>query len=72
MDRPDGFKLTFTSEKYGRGGQHTNGPDYGIMRCEHEPTRTVVEIQTQVARSPHRARELALTLCKMAVEEMGQ
>lgn len=64
------YKITFTSDQAGRCGQHTNGPDYGIVRCEHVPSRTAVEIHTHQARTPHRARNLALTLCQMAVGEM--
>ena len=64
------FKFSYVSDTYGKGGQHTNGPDYGLLRCEHLPTQTAVEIHTHPARGQHRARTLALTLCQMAVAEI--
>lgn len=70
MGEQEPFKITYTSDTYGKGGQHTNGPDYGVVRIEHEATRTAVEVHTHEARSPHRARELALALCQMAVAEI--
>ena len=68
----EGYTLTYVSDSYGKGGQHINGPDYGVFRCEHEMTKTAVEIHSYQARGPHKARELAIMLCKMAVEEMGK
>lgn len=64
------YKFSYVSDTHGKGGQHTNGPDYGILRCEHEPSRTAVEVHTHTARGQHRARTLALTLCQMAVAEI--
>ncbi len=66
----EGYTITYTSDHLGKGGQHTNGPDYGVYRCEHQATRTAVEVHSYQARGAHRARELALTLCAMAVDEM--
>jgi protein subunit release factor A len=68
----EGYKITYVSDTYGRGGQHTNGPDYGLFRCEHAGTRTAVEVHSHEARSQHKARELALMLCAMAVEELSK
>jgi protein subunit release factor B len=66
----EGYVITYVSDSYGKGGQHTNGPDYGVYRCEHEATKTAVEVHSYQARNAHRARELALTLCAIAVEEL--
>lgn len=66
----DEFAITYTSDHHGQGGQHTNGPDYGVVRCEHLPTQCAVEVHSYHARSQHRAREIAITLCQMAVAEM--
>ena len=70
MTADEGYTITYISDHVGKGGQHTNGPEFGVYRCEHPATRTAVEIHSYQARSPHRARELAVTLCAMAVEEM--
>ena len=64
------FKITYTSDTYGKGGQHTNGPDYGVYRCEHEPTKTAVEVHSYQTQGAHKARSLALVLCEMAVKEI--
>ena len=53
-----------------RGGQHTNGPDYGVMRCEHGLTGVVVEIQTRSRMNQHKARDLCLVLIELAVAEI--
>lgn len=66
------FNTTYVSDTYGRGGQHTNGPDHGIVRVEHTPTRTAVEVHTREARSRYNARELAMTLCRMAVSDISR
>lgn len=63
--------------KYGfisshKGGQHTNGPDYGIVTAEHEAAGVKIEIQTCPRVQPHKARLLAGTLVEMAIEEMRQ
>ena len=70
MTPGDGFIVTYISDHVGKGGQHTNGPEFGVYRCEHPATRTAVEIHSYQVRSAHKARELAVTLCEMAVEEM--
>ena len=61
--------------KYGfisnhKGGQHTNGPDYGIETAEHELAGQKEEIQTSRQMPPHKARTLAGTLIEMAIEDM--
>ncbi len=61
--------------KYGfisnhKGGQHTNGPDYGIVTAEHELAGLKVEIQTSRQMPQHKARTLAGTLIEMAIEDM--
>ena len=63
----EGFTLTYVSDLPSLGGQHHNGPSYGIYRCEHAVTQTAVEVHSYPAHGPHKARELALTLCAMAV-----
>ena len=65
------YRITWTSDKYGKGGQHTNGPDYGILRAEHLPTRTAVEIDSSEVRGQHRARQLAMMMCELAVSEIA-
>ena len=71
MTEFDDYVLTYTSDTFGKGGQHTNGPDYGIYRCEHVPTKTAVEVHTHNTRSPHRAREFVVELCAMVVSELN-
>lgn len=68
----EAYKLTYVSDTYGKGGQHTNGPDYGVMRCTHELTQTAVEVHTYHARGAHKAREMALMLCRMAVGDLAR
>jgi hypothetical protein len=72
MTKQDGYTLTFISDQRSRGGQHTNGPDFGLFRCEHDETRTAVEIHSVQTRNAHAARELAIVLCTMAVEELDK
>ena len=67
----EGYKFTYTSDRLSVGGQHTNGPDFGVWRCEHLLTRTAVEMHTSWARRSHKVRELALVLCEMAVQEIS-
>jgi hypothetical protein len=64
------YVFSYVSHTFGKGGQHTNGPDYGLMTCAHPETGTAVTIDTRESRGPHRARELALSLCQMAVSEL--
>jgi len=64
------IKFGFISSRL--GGQHTNGPDYGIVTAEHEAAGVKVEIQTCPRVQPHKARLLAETLVQMAIEEMCQ
>lgn len=55
-----------------RGGQHTNGPDYGIVTAEHELAGIRIEIRTRSGFGPHKARDLAATLIDLAVQETGR
>lgn len=64
-----------TYVKYGfisshQGGQHTNGPDYGVMTAEHELAGVKIEIQTSRQIPPHKARTLAAALIDLAIEDM--
>lgn len=70
MDKHGAYTITFTSDQRGLGGQHTNGPGYGLFRCEHDETRTAVEINTVQTRTPGVARKIAIKLCEMAVWEL--
>lgn len=61
--------------KYGfitshKGGQHTNGPDYGTVTAEHELAGVKIELQTHSRFRSHAAREVAATLIEMAIGEM--
>lgn len=61
--------------KYGfissnKGGQHTNGPDYGVVTAEHELTGVRIEIQTRNRFGQHAARTLAAALIDIAVCEI--
>lgn len=62
--------------KYGfisshKGGQHTNGPDYGVVTAEHELAGVKVEVQTCSRLGPHKARMLCQDLVELAVQEMS-
>lgn len=54
-----------------KGGQHTNGPDYGTVTAEHEAAGVRVEIQTSRRLDPHKARALAGTLVEMSIVEIS-
>lgn len=54
-----------------KGGQHTNGPDYGVVTGECELTGIRIELQTRAGFGPHKARELIETLIGLANEEKG-
>jgi hypothetical protein len=47
-----------------KGGQHTNGPDYGVIRVT-DTDGNAVEIQTRPTRRPAEARETAITLLEL-------
>jgi len=47
-----------------KGGQHTNGPDYGVVRAT-DVDGNAVEVQTRPRRHAHEARELAITLLEL-------
>ena len=67
---PVGGGITFGFLSSHRGGQHTNGPDYGAVTAKHELAGVRVEIQTSQRLNPYKARELAATLVEMAIVEM--
>lgn len=62
--------------KYGfisshRGGQHTNGPDYGIVTAEHELAGVKIEVQTSRRFRMHEARALCTALVDLAIQEIA-
>lgn len=59
-------QVTFRFITSHKGGQHTNGPDYGVLRCEHGLTGNAVELQTTPRLRQHQAREIAVTLLELA------
>ena len=54
---------------HGKGGQHTNGPDYGVVTGTCEISGVRVEIQTRSGFGPHKARDLIETLIALANQE---
>ena len=64
----DGVRFGFVSSY--KGGQHTNGPDYGTVIAEHEAAGVKIEIQTSRRFSPHKSRELAEALIGLALSEI--
>lgn len=50
-----------------RGGQHTNGPEYGTVRLTHLPTETVVEVKDQ--RTQHLNRQAALRMMEFHLSD---
>lgn len=55
-----------------RGGQHTNGPDYGVVTGECELTGVKVEIQTGPHLRSHKARNLIEALIALANQEISR
>lgn len=53
-----------------KGGQHTNGPDYGTITVAHELAGVRIEIQTRSRFSSHKARDLGITLVELALLEL--
>jgi len=68
MDIRSQVEFTFISSH--KGGQHTNGPDYGVVQCEHGLTGVVVQIQTRSGFGPHKARDLCMDLIELVVSEI--
>lgn len=62
----------FISMWHGKGGQHTNGPDYGVVTAEHGPAGMKIEVQTGPRFGPHKARMLCQDLIELAVQEMSK
>ena len=62
--------ITFGFISSHRGGQHTNGPDYGIVTGAHDLTGVRVEVQTRSGFGPHKARSLITALIDLAVQEI--
>lgn len=67
----DGIRFGFLSS-HRRGGQHTNGPDYGVVTAESEVLGVRVEIQTHSRLGPHKARLMAESLIEIAALEVSQ
>jgi hypothetical protein len=64
--------ITFTWEtSHRKGGQHTNGPDYGVVTAEHAIAGVKVSIQTSRHFRQLQARELSAMLVEMAVKELA-
>jgi len=57
---------------HAKGGQHTNGPDYGIVTGDCEISGVKVEIQTRPGFGPLKARDLIEMLIDLANQEMGK
>lgn len=53
-----------------KGGQHTNGPDYGTVTAEHELAGVKVSVQTSRRFGPHKARTLCAALVDLAIQEI--
>lgn len=63
-------KFSYESHTRSLGGQHTNGPDYGIFKCEHLPSKTVIEVDTYLTRGQGRARSLCLDVLSLILDEL--
>lgn len=57
---------------HAKGGQHTNGPDYGKVTIRHDLAGIYMEVQTHSRLGPHKARDLGVTLVEMALPEVGR
>jgi protein subunit release factor A len=55
---------------HSKGGQHTNGPDHGVVTIEHAAAGIKVSIQTGPHLRPSKARDLATLLVDMAISEL--
>lgn len=47
-----------------KGGQHTNGPDYGVVRVT-DGDGNAVEVQTRPRLHAHQAKELAISVLEL-------
>ena len=65
----DQIKFGFITSR-GKGGQHTNGPDYGKVTAENEAFGIRIEIQTCSSFGQHKARDLAASLLELAAGDM--
>lgn len=54
---------------HAKGGQHTNGPDYGVVTGECELSGVRIELQTRPGFGPHKAREMITGLIALANQE---
>lgn len=63
------IKCGFISS-HAKGGQHTNGPDYGIVTVEDELAGIKIEIQTHSRFRSSEARDLAVSLIELAMSEL--
>ena len=64
--KPAPYAFEFISSH--KGGQHTNGPDYGVVRVT-DMDGNAVEVRTRPRRVGHQARELAISLLDLLNEE---
>ena len=55
-----------------KGGQHTNGPDYGIVTGQCDLLGLRVEVQTFQRLNQHKARELIISLMELAAPEIDR
>lgn len=55
-----------------KGGQHTNGPDYGVVTGQCDLLGLRVEVQTFSRFGPYKARELILNLMEIAAPEIDR
>lgn len=62
--------VTYRMRSSHKGGQHTNGPDYGTVVADHEAAGVKIEIQTSRRFGPHKSRELAEALIGLALAEI--
>lgn len=55
-----------------KGGQHTNGPDYGVVTGECELLGLRIEVQTFQRLNQHKARDLIISLIECAALEIDK
>ena len=57
---------------HAKGGQHTNGPDYGIVTGQCDLLGLRVEVQTFQRLNQHKARDLIISLMELAAPEIDR
>jgi hypothetical protein len=66
-----GHSITYGfRSSHDKGGQHTNGPDYGVVTGECSVIGVKIEVQTASGFGPLRARALISALLGLAKQEM--